>query len=80
MIRDWLIANVETVTRVAVTIICLLGAAVAFVVLAGLVVAFRPEYGYVVAMAPLLVTLLHTPTRPVKGRCGRLVGAHRLAA
>ena len=80
MLRDWLISNAATVTRVAVALVYLLAALVGFTVLAGLVVAFRPEYGYMVAMAPLLVTLFHTQTRPVNGRCGRPVGAHRLAA
>lgn len=70
MIRDWLIANVETVTRVAVAIICLLGAAVAFVVLAGLTVAFRPDGGYAVEVftVALAVTFLHVQAGQPAGR------------
>lgn len=80
MIRDWLLNHAEEVTRVAVWIACLLGAAVTYVVLAGLWVAFRPQDGYL-AMIPLAVTLLHLATskRP-QGASGRPAGAHRMAA
>jgi hypothetical protein len=72
--REWLMDNAATVTKVAVALVYILASLIGFVVLAGLVVAFRPESGYLVAVTALTVTYLHI------GSVGTVGGRHRLPA